>query len=354
MTNFLKSKLFLACLLALISMPSYAVKMYTTGSATNVSPMTSGAICLAGGGDDDSWKDGWKFMLEKANGGDVVIIRADGSRGGYESWIYNDTSGNGFPKVNSVQTILLKYASDANLPEVEAKIKNAELIFFAGGDQSIYIKWFKGSKLADAVNYMMNIKKVPVGGTSAGMALLGGIDYTAAYSSPSKKGSNVTSADVLLNPTGTFVDLSREVIIPPFLNEVVTESHFSQRNRQGRVVGFMARAVYNKYSDINISNIKGIAADEATAYCYSETGAGKVYGLNSVFFLKANAPIERIQTGTSLNWLQNRLAVKVYEIKGVNALNSNFDVFTWSGTGGTSQYWWVDGTIPTNPLFGIN
>lgn len=339
--------------LALITPMAHAARFYTTGSTTNVSPVTTGALCLAGGGSDDGWSDGWKYMLEKANGGDVVIIRADGSRGGYETWLYNDTSLHGFPKVNSVQTILIKSASDANLAEVETRIKNAELIFFAGGDQSIYINWFKGSKLAAAVDYMMKVKKVPVGGTSAGMAILGGIDYTANYSSPLKKGSNVTSIDVMKDPTGLFVDLNRQLLNPAYLNEVVTESHFSQRNRQGRVVGFMARAVYNNYGDVNSSNVKGIAADEATAYCYSETGTGKVFGLGSVFFLKGNAPIERIVPGASLNWVQNNQAVKVYQVKGVNSATASFDVFTWTGSGGTDQYWWVDGSGAT-PVFGIN
>ncbi len=351
----LNFKLAMFTVIGLTSFQAMAERIYITGNTKDIAPVsTTSSICLAGGASDDLWSEGWKRMLLGANGGDVVIIRADGTRGGYEDWIYNDTGVHGFPKVNSVQTILLKSASDANLATVEARIRNAELVFFAGGDQAIYESWFKGSKLATAVDYVMNVKKVPVGGTSAGMAILGGIDFTAAYSSPTKKGAMVTSADVMKNPTGTFVDLKRDIFSPAFLNEVVTDTHFSQRNRQGRMVGFMARAVFNAYPDVNISNIKGIAADEGTAYCYGETGAGKVYGTNSVFFIKANLPIERIQVGTSLNWLQNRTALKVYEVKGSNSQNASFDVFTWSGSGGTDLYWWVDGTNAAAPFFGVN
>lgn len=322
---------------------SFALQVFRTGNAINISPQTSFGLCLAGGGDDDGWSDGWKFLLNKANGGDVLIIRTDGDRGGYEDWIYNDTSKLGFPKVNSVQTIVIENAKDANLKIVETKIKNSELIFFAGGDQSLYINWFKGSKLLSAVDYMMKLKKVPVAGTSAGMALLGGIDYRAFYDSPREKDANVSSEDVLKDPTGIFVDLNREVLIPPFLEKVITETHFTERDRQGRILGFMARAVFNNYGDVNALNVKGIAADAETAYCYNENGDGKVFGNGSVFFLKGNKPIEKIEQGSPLIWQQNKEAVIVYEIKGKDSELAYFNVAKWLGLGGTSQYWWVDG-----------
>ncbi len=347
-----KLKLLLPLAVTLASLSAEAERIYLTGSSTDVETATSGAICLAGGGSDDEWSEGWKYMLNKANGGDVVIIRADGSRGEYEDWIYNDKGNHDFPKSNSVQTISLKKAEDANLSSIEGVIKKAEMIFFAGGDQTIYENWFKGSKLAAAVEYAMKIKKVPIGGTSAGMAILAGIDFTGAYASPNRKNSLVNSDDVMKNPTGQFVDLKRDLFNPPFLNEIVTDTHFSQRNRQGRLLGFMARAVYNNYGDINMSNIKGIAADEGTAYCFNEKGSGKVFGSNSVFFLKGNLPIERIVPGLSLNWLAGNRAVRVYEIKGSNSVASTFDVSTWSGTGGSDQYWWVDGTNVASPIFG--
>jgi len=353
--------MFMKILLVLFLMsscfPCFAGNLFLTGNPSDVSPVTSGAICLAGGGSDDEWSAGWKYMLQKANGGDVVIIRADGSRGGYEDWIYKDSDKHDFPKVNSVRTILLKHAADANVPSMVEPIKNAELIFFAGGDQYTYERWLKGSKLGEAIEFAMKHKRVPIGGTSAGMAILGGIDFTAAYPGPTKKeGSEeqlVTGDDVLKDPTAKFVDLRRNFLSPPFLKKVVTETHFSQRHRQPRILGFMARAVYNGYEDLSVVSIKGIAADEGTAFCFDEKGSGKVFGKNSVFFLKGNLPIERIQPGISLHWLGNRKAVSVYEIKGSHS-SATFDVSTWIGNGGKEQYWWVDGSNPALPFYGIN
>ena len=108
---------------------------------------TEQVTCLAGGGSDAAWGQGWKYLIDHSGGGDIVIVRADGGRGGYENWIYKDQSSLGFKPVNSVTTISLSRASDANSSEVEKILNNAELVFFAGGDQTTYISWFRHSKL---------------------------------------------------------------------------------------------------------------------------------------------------------------------------------------------------------------
>ncbi len=329
-----------------------AFKLYTTGSAIDVTTPTSQLICLAGGHKDDLWASGWKAMLNAAGGGDVVIIRADGKRGGYESWIYNDESKNAFPKMNSVTTISLTNASDANRDDVVQAIRNAEMVFFAGGDQSLYINWFRGSKLAAAVEHVMNVKKIPVGGTSAGMVLLAGIDYTANHDSPAKQDGMVTTADVLNNPTGVFVDLDRSVITPPFMKNVITDTHFAERNRQGRLMGLMARAVHNNYEDVSYNNIKGIGADEGTAVCYNETGVAKIHGSGNVYFLSGEAPIERINPGAALDWSANCQAVKTYVIHGSQIQSAQFDLRNWQGTGGASEFWKVDGQNSKSANFG--
>ncbi len=331
-----------------------AFKLYTTGSAIDVTTPTTQLICLAGGGDDDLWASGWKDLLNAAGGGDVVIIRAgdDGSNGGYDSWIYNDESKNGFPKVNSVKTISLTNASDANRDDVAQTIRNAEMVFFSGGDQSLYINWFKGSKLAAAVEHVMNVKKIPMGGTSAGMVLLAGIDYTSNHDSPAKPEGMVTTEDVLNNPTGKFVDLDRTVVTPPFMKNVITDTHFAERNRQGRLMGFMARAVYNNYEDVTYNNIKGIGADEGTAVCYDQVGMAKIHGSGNAYFLSGETPIAQIRTGAPLDWSANCQAVTSYVINGSQIQSAQFDLSNWRGTGGTSESWKVDSKNSKSANFG--
>ena len=350
----MKMQKFLGGLFALmIGGQALAVQIWTTGNTANVSRTTQFGLCLAGGGSDDEWSGGWKHMLSRSGGGDVVVVRADGRRGGYESFIYNDDGNHGFQTVDSVTTILIESASDANSTQVETLLRDAEMVFFAGGDQWRYINWFRNSKVASALSYLMNTKKVPVGGTSAGMALLAGIDYTARYPSPSPSKDLVDTHDVINDPTGTFVDLDRNVVVPPFMSQVITDTHFSERDREGRLVGFMARADYN-WSDISYSNIKAIASDEGTAVCIDKNGTAKVYGYGYGFFLKGNKPIERIQSGKSLDWYGGRQAVKAYVVRGSLGGAGSFNMSTWSGSGGSTEYWWVDGYNESNPRFGIN
>ncbi len=329
-------------------------KIYSKGNASDVTVTTQPILCLAGGASDDLWVDGWKHLLNASGGGDVVIIRPDSGRGTYESWIFDDSGNHGLPKVDSVTTIPLVKAADALSPEAATAVRNAELIFFDGGDQSIYLAMIEGTPLETALDYALHVRRVPMGGTSAGMALLGGIDFTAKYN-PSKKSSLVTSELAMKDPTAQYVDLDRQTLVPPFMEHVIPDTHFSQRNRQGRLVSFMARAVYNNYGDVNPFNIKGIGADEGTAFCYNtNTGLGKVYGTNSVHFAIGNANIERITAGFSLSWLWQRQAVKVYSIPASANASASFDLSTWSGIGGIAEYWYVDGTDEANPIFGQN
>lgn len=339
---------------SLVTVTAQAAKLYRTGNALDAKGVvTEPMTCLAGGGDDDLWASGWKRMLINSRGGDIVIIRSDGRRGGYESWIYDDTSGNGFPKVNSVSTISLSKKDDGNRNDVVSLVNNAELVFFAGGDQALYLSLISGTRLEQALNEAMHIRRIPFGGTSAGMALLGGIDYTARYSSPSKNNAMVTAQDVLMDPTGTFVDLNRNTLVPNYMSNVITDTHFSERSRQGRLAGFMARAVYNKYGDMNYSNIKGMGADEGTAACIDGAGYVSVFGAATVYFVQGMTPIERIRPGASLDWNGSGQAMKVNVIQGVagDSTRPVFDMNTWTAFDGVQMNWFVDGSNPSNPIF---
>lgn len=351
----LKTTMLALALFSVLPLSALAATIYTTGNPYDVQTSAESVVCLGGGGSDDQWAEGWRSMLKASDGGDVVIIRADGKRGGYESWIYEDEDSHQFTKVNSVRTIVLESREDTQRPDVAKLVLQAEMVFFAGGDQSKYINWIKGSRLAAALEYVVHTKKIPIGGTSAGMALLAGIDYRAQHPSPSDGESMVTSEDVLRSPTEIFVDLDSTVLSPPLMSTIITDTHFSERNRQGRLLGFMARAVYNRYPNVHATNIKGIGADEGTAVCYTPEGRALVYGVGRAYFLQGQTQIERIEPGTSLNWYGDRKAVSAYVIQGSNSNPSaGFDLTRWKGYGGVEQHWWVDGSNPHNPIFGMD
>ncbi len=348
----LKVQSFCFLLLLFLAPHSFAIKIYHVGSKKDIKPPTIPIVCLAGGGEDDYWAEGWKEMIKRANGGDVVIIRADDDREEYESWVFNDTAHHGFKKVNSVSTLVIESKEDASNARAVSIVDNAEMIFFAGGDQYKYYSSINGTKLGKALTKALKKRKIPFAGTSAGMAILGGIDYTAKSNFENLNSSNVTAADAMLNPTGQLITLDRSFLTPYFMENVVTDTHFSQRDRQGRLLGFMARAVYNNFGKINATNVKGIGSDEGTAVCINDNGTAKVYGNNSVHFLIGNAEVERLKPGASLNWFANKKAVKVYSISGAHFANAEFNFKTWSGVGGISKYWYVDGSVKDKPTFG--
>lgn len=294
------------------------MQIFRTGNSSDQVSGTNQAVCLAGGGDDDIWAGGWKYLLEQSGQGDVVIIRADGRRGDYESWIYHDQGQHQFPEMNSVTTLLFESASDANNAEAIRTLLNAEVVFFAGGDQSKYLNWFENSKFQQAINYLINVKKISIGGTIAGMAIMGSVDFSARMPSPTDNYSNVTSEDVIQNPTANFVNLNSTFLTAPYLTNVITDTHFSQRDREGRIIGFMARAIYNRYPGINLLNIKAIAVDEDTAICYNKTASAKIYGAGNAFFLKPIHAIERLEKNRSLNWSASGQAIHTFILSAKN------------------------------------
>jgi len=116
-----------------------------------------------------------------------VVIRASGTDA-YNPYIL------GLCACDSVETFVFKNHNGAYQPFVIEHIKNAEALFIAGGDQSDYVNLWKGTPVEDAINYLANVKKVPIGGTSAGMAVLGEFLYSAMTN------SSLTSEEALADP----------------------------------------------------------------------------------------------------------------------------------------------------------
>jgi cyanophycinase-like exopeptidase len=299
-------------------------------------------IVLAGGGGDNS--DAIKWFLGKADGGDIVVLRASGSYG-YNNYFYTSLG----ISVNSVETLLIDSREAAEHPYVEQQIRNAEALFIAGGDQYNYYKYWKDTPVMDAINYLINEKGVVVGGSSAGMAILG-----KAYYTPS--GGSAVASVVLANPYHSSVDIVgiNDFLDAEILENTITDTHFDQRARAGRLFTFMSRMV----KDWGII-AKGIAANESTAVCIEPDGKAYVYGdpayPDYAYFVQSTGCVpENCVSGEPLTWDCNRAAVKVYKILGQKTNPDYFDLTNWEqGTGGTWEHWYaVDGVFqkgsPTN------
>jgi len=294
------------------------------GDTANVVRTTTGGMVLMGGGADV--EGAFKWMIERSGGGDVVILRATGTDA-YNPFV------NRLGTVNSVETLLINSRELANNDKVAYIIRNAEMVFIAGGDQSDYMTYWRGTKTEAALNYLLNEKKAPVGGTSAGCAILGGFYYSG-------EAGGVTSATALLNPYAAAVTLyNNDFLKAPFLQNVITDQHYLTREREGRHMVFLGRI----QKDWNIT-AKGIAADERTAVCIDKDGKAKVIGTSRAYFLIPDAGKlpEQMETGKPVIWNRNKQAVSVYEMQATPEGSGNFNVATFAASeaSGGKWYWW--------------
>lgn len=312
---------------------SVKVSKNLTGDPADVTTTTAGGLCLMGGGTDVD--AAFRWLIEKSGGGDFVVIRADNSTG-YNSYIYS------MGGINSVETIVISKLTEANNPTVINKIRGAEALFIAGGDQANYVSLWKNTPVEDAINYLINTKHAPVGGTSAGCAILGSSYFSALN-------GTVTSDQAMADPYNALITLGHDDFLSSrILQNTITDQHFSQRAREGRLVTFMARM--NK--DLG-KNVRAIASDEQTAVCIDDKGIAKVFGNNNAFFLQITSSGPEIcMSGVPLTWNKNMQAVKVYRIAGSSSGNGYFDLNTYSTS--TAQSGAVLYYNVSNGVFSLN
>lgn len=328
-------------LLLLLKSSGFFAQNYTsyfTGNSIDAEVEALGGICLMGGASEHD--EAMKWFLQQSNGGDILVLRATGSNG-YNDYLYSDLGIN----VNSVETIVCHNASASDDAYVLDKIKKAEAIWFAGGDQWTYISYWRNTPVDSLINKGINERNLVIGGTSAGMAIQGGHYFSA-------QNGTVTSSTALANPYAGTVTVSNE----PFLNNwqlsnVITDTHYDNPDRKGRHVVFLSRILND-----NQQIAKGIACDEYTAVCIPPSGICKIYGEypqydEDVYFIQPNCDLvdpspEICQANTPLTWNRGGQALKVYRAKGTMTGLQTFDLNTWnSGDGGVWEHWYVENGV---------
>ncbi|MBL9199315.1 MAG: cyanophycinase [Opitutaceae bacterium] len=241
-----------------VALPAASYDYWIAGNPADARPAaTRAGLVLAGGGGEVV--AAWRWFVACAGGGDIVVLRASGGDG-YQAFVTDKVGG-----ADSVETILFNDASAARDPRVLEIIARAEGIWLAGGDQARYVAWWKGSPVGTALNAHVRAGK-PLGGLSAGLAVLGQFYFGAPHGS-------ITSETALRDPFHRAVAVGRDFIAAPALAGVVTDSHFMARQRLGRLIVFLARA----QAEENPPRLVGLGIDEGTALCVEPGGAAKVF-----------------------------------------------------------------------------
>ncbi|ABD70977.1 Cyanophycinase and related exopeptidases-like [Rhodoferax ferrireducens T118] len=229
---------------------------------------TTPSYVLMGGGPDVDQAFQWLIQragIKPGTGGRFVIIRASGTEA-YNPYIYYSDAnggtstlppvnqdgwvGGGYLGLSSVETLVIPSVKAANDPTVNQIVARADVVFIAGGDQSDYIKYWKNTQLDWTLQALMN-KKVPIGGTSAGLAVLGQFDFAAlrgtvtsdqALSNPFNKYMSLDPTPQTLDPTSP-TSIAGGFITPSPLFNTILDAHLDERDRMGRLVTFVSRLI---------------------------------------------------------------------------------------------------------------
>ncbi len=313
---------------------SQSTSTYVSGTTANKDTLAAGGVCLMGGATEDD--NAMEWFLNRANGGDVVVLRTSGSDG-YNNYMYN------FPGIslNSVITIVFNDASGVNDSFIQTIVGNAEAIWFAGGDQWEYVSYWRNSPIDSIIRSNIENRSIAVGGTSAGMAILGGYYFSA-------ENGTVTSSAALNNPYDLDVTIDSTMFLAlPQLHNVITDTHYDDPDRKGRHTVFLSR-IFEDYS----VPAKGIACDEYTSVCIDTNGVARVFGGfptydDNAYFIQTNCNLvdespEICANNVPLTWNRGGEALKVYQIKGNASGTNSFDISNWqTGNGGVWKNWFV-------------
>ena len=236
--------------------PGYRTYVIGDEARATTAPVRGGLL-LSGGGD---WAyEAFRWFNERAGHGHVVILRASGSDD-LQREMYQQVGG-----LASVRTFVFSARRAAYDARVLAALHDADGIFLAGGDQSNYVRMWRGTPLNAALEAHVRAGK-PLGGTSAGLAVQGEWLYGAM------DGGSITSPEALADPLGKAVTIEGQFLHTPLLAGIVTDSHFDTRARLGRLIAFIAKAQV-----LAGRALTGLGVDEQATLTVEDDGTTRLY-----------------------------------------------------------------------------
>ena len=240
--------------------PGYRSFVIGDEAATTPAPVSAGLL-LSGGGD---WNyDAFRWFAAHAGHGHIVVLRASGTTESQDE-LYNDVKG-----MLSVRTFLFTKRAAAADPRLLAAVRAADGIFIAGGDQSNYVRMWRDTPLNAAIDAHVAAGK-PLGGTSAGLAILGSWLYG------SMDGGSITAPEALADPLGKAVTIEGHFLHNALLAQVFTDSHFDTRARLGRLIAFLVKT----HAIDPATHLVGLGVDEDAALTIEADGSAQLHAQN--------------------------------------------------------------------------
>jgi cyanophycinase len=235
------------------------------------------SLVIAGGGLDAKTAPVWQAFIKMAKGdGPIIVIpAASGSPADSAMSVKNTFEMYQIsPDKIKIARLALKddpstedideqkWKKNANDPDTVELIRSASAVWFTGGDQSRITKVLLakdgGETLALRALRELATKQIPIGGTSAGAAIM---------SDPMiKKGDSLTA--LVASQEGEYLEIGTGL---GFFNPGIVDQHFGQRARLGRLIKAISL-------QSNEQKRIGYGIDENTAFILTPSKSARIEG----------------------------------------------------------------------------
>lgn len=253
-------------------------------------------VLMGGGGRVDA---AYSSIARHAGNGHIVILRAVSDDSfDPEDGNYGELYATAWGPVVSAETIVFHHREASFDPRVIASLRAADGIFLAGGDQGNYIRYWKGTPVQAALNAHVLANR-PIGGSSAGLAILGHYSYTCL------DGISMESKVALADPYNKSVTIESDFLHLRWLDRVFTDTHFSARSRLGRLIVFLARTGKEQPA----ASPFGIGIDENSALLIGADGIGRMApgSAGSAWIVRPEQPARVLAPGHPLSMASIRI-----------------------------------------------
>eukprot|EP00958_Prasinococcus_capsulatus_P010346 scaffold1007_cov364-Prasinococcus_capsulatus_cf.AAC.9 len=145
------------------------------------------------------------------------------------------------------------------------------------------------------------------------------------------------SQEALQNPFAPDITLRPRFLQLPYTALTVNDMHFAQRDRNGRLLAFMARTARRDMTMLEMAatgypTVYGVGVDEKTALLVNwDTGSASIVGSGSAYMLRLDGDTPRECVEDEPLSIDRLTAYRLDAATG-----GSFDFSSWNGTGGVS------------------
>ncbi|MFN3315668.1 MAG: cyanophycinase, partial [Raineya sp.] len=239
-----------------------------------------GKLLLVGGGTEKQggWSDApYQWAVNQSVNKKVAII----SYQTQDDWLKNYFLSLG---ATTATNYTISTNSQANLQSTYDDLMTCDVIFLKGGDQNQYYTLYKGTKVEEAIEDKFAAGGV-IGGTSAGMAILSKVFFSA-------ENGSLFPPDALESINSPYFSMKNDFL--DIYNDYIFDTHFVERGRNTRLMAFIAKW-YQQTGNL----MKGIGVDDQTALCIDASNNATCYGTAAVHIYRPQSfsfPNNKINT----------------------------------------------------------